>query len=472
LTQSDKKAKNTLDLPIRIFGFSLLVACYFIMTNEAVPALRQADSSIVVYRALGMMLGYCLPAFLPTYFSRLMSKAYFQRILVAVLLLGIIACFLLVMLIPTFLFSGLFAFLIGIIAAIAVCLLVAVFKGYRASRLLLCMPYIFIASIALTLLMLLLPEPYHEYAILVSAVGLAVFGAVFQPKNQALTDNSRQPVVPEVIPQQSLIKILLIAAGLGVSNELIRLLAFDKLYEAPDIIYMAYCAITFLALLSSLCFALYKLKNIKPWVHILILVASLILLTVFSSWFTWIGHRGLFVFMGNATFFLGSVLLPLVYAIRKSISPVQTVGVVQFGVSLGYLLGFLSVEVVTSLNLAIEVQIAALFLSLVLLGVVLLSTIFGMRQNTAQTAATSPLSAQPSLDDDFGEHLIGEGLTVRQSEIAVLVAKGYSVPSIAEKFVISKKTVGNHLEHVYKTLSIHSKQELVTYYQQFGGDHR
>lgn len=52
-------------------------------------------------------------------------------------------------------------------------------------------------------------------------------------------------------------------------------------------------------------------------------------------------------------------------------------------------------------------------------------------------------------------------LSRREEEVLVLLAKGRSVPFIAEEFTVSKGTVKTHVRHIYEKLSIHSKQELL-----------
>jgi DNA-binding NarL/FixJ family response regulator len=44
------------------------------------------------------------------------------------------------------------------------------------------------------------------------------------------------------------------------------------------------------------------------------------------------------------------------------------------------------------------------------------------------------------------------GLTTREVEVLILVARGLSNKAIAERLVISPKTVGNHVEHIYSKI--------------------
>ncbi len=52
------------------------------------------------------------------------------------------------------------------------------------------------------------------------------------------------------------------------------------------------------------------------------------------------------------------------------------------------------------------------------------------------------------------------GLTQREREVMVLMAKGRDVPSIAQQLFVSANTVRSHSKNIYKKLNIHSKAEL------------
>ena len=53
------------------------------------------------------------------------------------------------------------------------------------------------------------------------------------------------------------------------------------------------------------------------------------------------------------------------------------------------------------------------------------------------------------------------GLTPRETEILILFAKGRSAARIQEELVISRGTVTTHLQHIYRKVDVHSKQELI-----------
>jgi DNA-binding NarL/FixJ family response regulator len=46
------------------------------------------------------------------------------------------------------------------------------------------------------------------------------------------------------------------------------------------------------------------------------------------------------------------------------------------------------------------------------------------------------------------------GLSTRQVEVLTLVARGLSNKEIGEKLVISPKTAGNHVEHIYAKIGV------------------
>ena len=54
-------------------------------------------------------------------------------------------------------------------------------------------------------------------------------------------------------------------------------------------------------------------------------------------------------------------------------------------------------------------------------------------------------------------------LTEREREILKLVAEGYTNNQIAERLVISPKTVDTHRTHIMDKLNMHSRAELIKY---------
>ncbi|GIH23063.1 DNA-binding response regulator [Acrocarpospora phusangensis] len=68
------------------------------------------------------------------------------------------------------------------------------------------------------------------------------------------------------------------------------------------------------------------------------------------------------------------------------------------------------------------------------------------------------LAAQPKAAEDDGPRL-----TERETEILRLVAKGLSYRQIAERLVLSHRTVQNHVQNTLSKLQLHNRVELVRY---------
>jgi len=57
-------------------------------------------------------------------------------------------------------------------------------------------------------------------------------------------------------------------------------------------------------------------------------------------------------------------------------------------------------------------------------------------------------------------------LTPREPEVLQLLARGLQNVEIANRLVISPKTVGTHIAHIYEKLGAHSRVEALTAGQQ------
>ena len=57
----------------------------------------------------------------------------------------------------------------------------------------------------------------------------------------------------------------------------------------------------------------------------------------------------------------------------------------------------------------------------------------------------------------------GEKLTDRETEILKMVAKGWEYKQIAERLVISHRTVQNHVQNTLRKLQMHNRVELTRY---------
>jgi DNA-binding NarL/FixJ family response regulator len=73
-------------------------------------------------------------------------------------------------------------------------------------------------------------------------------------------------------------------------------------------------------------------------------------------------------------------------------------------------------------------------------------------QRLMQYFGTSRPTAPPKLFPD---------LTEREREILVLIAQGYTNPAIAEKLVLSPKTVRNHVSNIFSKLQVAGRAEAI-----------
>ena len=60
------------------------------------------------------------------------------------------------------------------------------------------------------------------------------------------------------------------------------------------------------------------------------------------------------------------------------------------------------------------------------------------------------------------------GLTAREVEVLILLARGMSNRQIAERLVITPKTAGNHIEHIYAKIGASSRAGAAMFAVQHG----
>jgi len=84
-----------------------------------------------------------------------------------------------------------------------------------------------------------------------------------------------------------------------------------------------------------------------------------------------------------------------------------------------------------------------------------------------KTVVRSPLEKKHSLNSYASSTPATDGdaprLTDRETEILRLVAKGLSYRQIAERLVVSHRTVQNHVQNTLNKLQLHNRVELVRY---------
>ncbi|MEC4176168.1 helix-turn-helix transcriptional regulator [Adlercreutzia sp. R7] len=134
-------------------------------------------------------------------------------------------------------------------------------------------------------------------------------------------------------------------------------------------------------------------------------------------------------------------------------------GFVQVGVLAGNLLGRFSAEAAAPFDLH---SIGLALIALVALAMIAIPQKDPVADDLS--AAGSSLAAD-SVDEALARACLRIqkrcGLSDRETEIAVLLAKGRTRPYIREQLFISTNTVATHIKHIYGKLGIHSKEELI-----------
>ena len=64
--------------------------------------------------------------------------------------------------------------------------------------------------------------------------------------------------------------------------------------------------------------------------------------------------------------------------------------------------------------------------------------------------------------------VLPSGLTRREADVLVLLARGLSNPEIASKLTISRKTVSSHLEHIYTKIGVTTRTEAALFAMRAG----
>lgn len=89
----------------------------------------------------------------------------------------------------------------------------------------------------------------------------------------------------------------------------------------------------------------------------------------------------------------------------------------------------------------------------------------------AQFKQRSASQQQPEISDRISKRCqkmgVHFGLSSRETEVAELLARGFTGPAIAEHLFISENTVRTHSRRIYSKLGIHKKQELLAMLESF-----
>ena len=159
----------------------------------------------------------------------------------------------------------------------------------------------------------------------------------------------------------------------------------------------------------------------------------------------------LLAFTGRRNLFM---LLPMVGFVRATSS---------LGTDAGAIVGHATNQLTAS-----SPQMAAVFASIMVFCFVAFLWL-GFRHFSFTEAVSEVRLVTPPEIEQIGSHIDGacrllgkqHGLTPRETEILILLARGRDGKFIAEKYVLSYQTVKTHIKHLYAKLGVHSRQELI-----------
>ncbi len=204
------------------------------------------------------------------------------------------------------------------------------------------------------------------------------------------------------------------------------------------------------------------------------------------------GDRTLAVMFGNS----GNVAFMLFLLItltgmchRYGISPTWMFGIVYAAQRLAGMVGLPAGEAFTA-TFPVGSETSRLVMCCVVVAVVVLSTVmfndqavarsFGMVPTTSPAEASrgAALGVTSAVDEvmSYSERIVWRctlvahrfGLTQREQEVLELLVQGMSAPEVARLASISVGTVKTHINHIYRKLDVHSREETMALVERAG----
>lgn len=142
-----------------------------------------------------------------------------------------------------------------------------------------------------------------------------------------------------------------------------------------------------------------------------------------------------------------------------------------FGI--GALVGFSAKDL--DMNLAVIVMISIILLYLV---AVAASTIYRRKRllydiEENEDTSSDEVINRDSFTSEYSENYVRKithatnkfGLTRREIDVFVLLARGRSLRLISEELMLSEHTIRSHTRHIYSKIDVHSKQELIDVFE-------
>jgi DNA-binding CsgD family transcriptional regulator len=227
-------------------------------------------------------------------------------------------------------------------------------------------------------------------------------------------------------------------------------------------------SIAFSLLVFVLCFFLPpkpKLFNIL-WIVLTTVFSAGLFLMVILSPDNFLAARQ-FVVMGRTCLFLLLLMMLTTWVRTKSLSPVVIFGLYFLVVDLlssfvGYIVtpALISLSGVSLENWSVYLSLGIAFL-LVIASFIFFPHSLAPNDNQAPVPPSGVAVNIPTDRTQFLEICKEKGLTGKESEVAVLLAQGYSQRKISQMNYVAIGTTQTHIKSIYRKFGIHSKQDLI-----------
>jgi DNA-binding NarL/FixJ family response regulator len=87
-------------------------------------------------------------------------------------------------------------------------------------------------------------------------------------------------------------------------------------------------------------------------------------------------------------------------------------------------------------------------------------SVLELRAQRATRISGSALPTLPSREAEKPDEVCLEGLTVREREVAQLIARGYTNQQIAQKLIVTRGTAANHVAHILFKLGLTNRTQV------------
>lgn len=210
-------------------------------------------------------------------------------------------------------------------------------------------------------------------------------------------------------------------------------------------------------------------------------VAPILVIALFLFPFLDTGYRYVLLLSGSFLYFSVSILIMVdcvKVARRNKVDPTILYGLCG---TVTFLIAFFGERIMGGVlhsSVPRDIQmIASAFLLIFLFGVVFL-LVLNKRQDRQRFNAAEDVSVAPSMiQDDRRWDSNGRefeccrylqstyGLSDRETDVMVRMLHGKNAPTIAAELFLSQNTVRSHIKRIYRTISVHSRQELIQVFE-------